>query len=67
MLFTRARIDSKGGVIRQRWLSQRQLRMKNAHCKQSPAIAMVLKGLTCYHMIVITYGEGEAEKQEETQ
>lgn len=24
---------------------------------------MALKGLTCYHMIVIVYGEGEAGKQ----
>ncbi len=28
---------------------------------------MVLKGLTCHHMIVITYGEGEAGEEHNTQ
>lgn len=53
MLFTQARRDSKEALCAERRLSQGQFGGGNAHCKQSPAIAMVLKGLTCSHMIVI--------------
>lgn len=33
---------------------------KNSHCKQSLVITMMLKALTCCHMIVIMYDEGVA-------
>lgn len=42
---------------------EREREKKNAHCKQSPAIAMVLKGLTGSHMIVIKRRAGQKRKQ----
>lgn len=54
----------KRRVLHRRWLSQGQFGVKtNAHCKQGLVIAMVLKGLTCSHMIVIIYGEGKTGRQ----
>lgn len=59
MLFTLACVDSKDELYTECWLSH-SLRGKNAQCKQSSVIAMVLKGLTGSH--VMAYGEGEAGK-----
>lgn len=73
MLFTPARCESKETLCTRRWLTQGQLEgrgknresggEKNAHCKQSPAIAMVLKSLTGSHMIVINRRAGKKNRK----